>query len=1039
MKIKRILSLILAIVICTGMFAVLPTVSAVDASLWENWKEDGTRKTDTHTAPEGYEHIVLGDTTSHRKYSLVTKEQYSLSETTIVMRDVYIRAATNGAYWGNMVFSNSRENAASLSSSSTSTSTLSLLLRDIGDYIKVSTYTSNGETSQVQVPESEEYRINFVEENGEWYMYINDTSFTNKYVNALCNNGDSYITTASNNKFCASVKFVNINDNTEDDTEDNAPRYDMLENTLVIEDSSLDSLTSWNYINLSTKSVEEYSEEITNYSDSNIGFFIAPGDDKKGLKISFTTDRAADLVISDATEYKISIRRVNTYCYLFVNNNVVITKDAKGNASTFYNALQTYWTNGNIKNTCVTVLSDDSSNVALNIVSNDEFKGEWILTKGTDAVKTDGQISLNSTKAVSTASKYNLVTEKLTLKNAILSKSFSTDANRYLADFVVFGNVNSTGATNLDTSDRKIISIVLQPETIETINEVKVIKTVNVCYKSASGSFSKLGTIKAADNYTFDFEKEDNNYVLYVNNVRFTSSVFNTLGNAGVFESCYVSLVTENIFKSYPEFAQKTGDEWKDSEPEDLEDTIYTCLDFADYTVDYDNDVTIDGVEYAKGDKYNEIGDHKLIYRTYRMKYRVTLALYRYGDLNTDNNVNLIDLVALKKYMADRRELSMSGKKAADITSDNQVVADDLVVLRQFLINSDIFADTGTDPEKKIKAVSPANNQNITLTNDDVYYWSQNHTVKSSSNYFGSGDIYQNKNTVFEWNEIDGATGYTLKISTNQSLENAVEIETADNSEEVCNLFAGEKYYWQVIAKIGGNDLVSNIFSFRTVPSPRTIYLEGVSNTRDIGGYLTESGKRVKQGMVYRSANLDDITEAGINTAKNIYNIKTDLDLRGDNDGLSGQHSPLTYIDENNYLHKSGAWYLGDNGIETNGDRVKAGIEAFANPNNFPMVVHCAVGRDRTGTMCMLINGLLGVSKEDLFLDFELSFFSVDGCKNAASASQMINHFNTTYNYINTTYKSAGDTFSARVEAYLLEIGVSQETIDAIKANLLED
>ena len=44
-----------------------------------------------------------------------------------------------------------------------------------------------------------------------------------------------------------------------------------------------------------------------------------------------------------------------------------------------------------------------------------------------------------------------------------------------------------------------------------------------------------------------------------------------------------------------------------------------------------------------------------------------------------------------------------------------------------------------------------------------------------------------------------------------------------------------------------------------------------------------------------------------------------------------------------------------------------------------------------------------------------------------------------TYDYINTTYKDAGDTFSARVEAYLLDIDVSQETIDAIKANLLED
>ncbi|MBR5388667.1 MAG: tyrosine-protein phosphatase, partial [Clostridia bacterium] len=40
---------------------------------------------------------------------------------------------------------------------------------------------------------------------------------------------------------------------------------------------------------------------------------------------------------------------------------------------------------------------------------------------------------------------------------------------------------------------------------------------------------------------------------------------------------------------------------------------------------------------------------------------------------------------------------------------------------------------------------------------------------------------------------------------------------------------------------------------------------------------------------------------------------------------------------------------------------------------NYPIYVHCNAGADRTGTVAFLINGLLGVSFEDLTRDFELT------------------------------------------------------------------
>ena len=57
--------------------------------------------------------------------------------------------------------------------------------------------------------------------------------------------------------------------------------------------------------------------------------------------------------------------------------------------------------------------------------------------------------------------------------------------------------------------------------------------------------------------------------------------------------------------------------------------------------------------------------------------------------------------------------------------------------------------------------------------------------------------------------------------------------------------------------------------------------MDGVSNTRDIGGYQTVYGY-VKEGLVYRSAKLEAITDKGLETLKNKLGVKTDLDLRGE-------------------------------------------------------------------------------------------------------------------------------------------------------------
>lgn len=340
----------------------------------------------------------------------------------------------------------------------------------------------------------------------------------------------------------------------------------------------------------------------------------------------------------------------------------------------------------------------------------------------------------------------------------------------------------------------------------------------------------------------------------------------------------------------------------------------------------------------------------------------------------------------------------------------------------------------------KINLSSPTADSSIRLANDTVYNWSQNYTLKSSDTYHGQGDIFWCNSIEFNWTCNETPECFILKLSTNKSFEGAREIRTTKNKvTSIENIFVGKKYYWQVSAKFKNGTVDSEVFTFETVQSPRTINLNGVSNSRDIGGYLTESGKRVKQGMVYRSGTLDSITSASLESAINEFKITTDLDLRASGEGTAGKKSPLG--SGINYVQVSSPYYLGkyDNGINNpeNWPNLKKIMQVFADSKNYPVIAHCSLGRDRTGNVCMLLSGLLGVSKKDIFLDYELSFFSSTGCADKSTVEHLVTQLESTYNYV-ATYGAEGDSFSVCVEKYLLDVGLTQQEINAIKTNLLE-
>lgn len=346
-------------------------------------------------------------------------------------------------------------------------------------------------------------------------------------------------------------------------------------------------------------------------------------------------------------------------------------------------------------------------------------------------------------------------------------------------------------------------------------------------------------------------------------------------------------------------------------------------------------------------------------------------------------------------------------------------------------------SETEDEGEKidNITAISPDDGDTVLLANKLIHKWwlSFDGTSKTYPDMVHE-DRYFPVPVELEWECKEDAIYYLVYLSTNDDMSDAKSFVTNETSLILETLFVGTDYYWQVDAIFADKTLRSEIFEFSTADSTRAVTIEGVSNTRDIGGVYTADGNKIKQGMIYRGGKLNDITELGKKQFLYDLGIKTDLDLRSGGEGGAGVKSPVS--DDLKYFQISGRYYIGSNGIDTDeGKAIMAEeIRLFTNPVNYPFFIHCSLGRDRTGTIVFILQALCGVEKQDLMREYELSVFSVTGTlDNANPVSSMVN----TYNYINTNY--SGASFAEKTENYLLGIGITADEIATIRSLLIEE
>lgn len=332
---------------------------------------------------------------------------------------------------------------------------------------------------------------------------------------------------------------------------------------------------------------------------------------------------------------------------------------------------------------------------------------------------------------------------------------------------------------------------------------------------------------------------------------------------------------------------------------------------------------------------------------------------------------------------------------------------------------------------------SPENGQKISLLSGNIYEFASNYEKYKANQYYDGSNQFAPNPVIISWISEEGAQHFTVKLSQRADLTDAVSYVTFDNQLVLSDLFMGTHYYYQITAHFENRTVKSKIFDFETEYVTRTVNIEGLSNTRDIGGYYTEDGKyRIRQGLVYRGGETEPVTEQGRISFLQTFGIVTDLDLRG--------VATSPFGDAVNHVSVSAPYYVSGNGIinPSYKQALITEIKTFANPDNYPIYVHCSLGRDRTGTLCFLISALCGVGEKELYLDYEISWFSERGCHGGFSPQSMVGgSFTELYDYINTyPTETEAPTLADRTEAFLKnELGITQEEIDTIRSILLEE
>jgi protein-tyrosine phosphatase len=180
---------------------------------------------------------------------------------------------------------------------------------------------------------------------------------------------------------------------------------------------------------------------------------------------------------------------------------------------------------------------------------------------------------------------------------------------------------------------------------------------------------------------------------------------------------------------------------------------------------------------------------------------------------------------------------------------------------------------------------------------------------------------------------------------------------------------------------------------YSVITADRTVPMQGIFNFRDLGGYYNKENKQLYWGKLYRSGSLAMATRHDLRVLGKLE-IETVIDLRTEKESYSYPNkfkAPQVYnlpLRGNRYdiffdeilsqkMKRKDILIYDQNVfsflLENNTDYFIKMFDILLEENNYPIVIYCSLGKDRTAIASTLILAALNVDEETIVEDFLLS------------------------------------------------------------------
>lgn len=262
----------------------------------------------------------------------------------------------------------------------------------------------------------------------------------------------------------------------------------------------------------------------------------------------------------------------------------------------------------------------------------------------------------------------------------------------------------------------------------------------------------------------------------------------------------------------------------------------------------------------------------------------------------------------------------------------------------------------------------------------------------------------------------------------------------------------------------------------------RNYDFQSIFNFRDFGGYAGLDGRAVKTGRLFRSAHLSSLTEDDLTSIGTLdINLIVDLryapertrqpsrfptpapDVHEYPDAAKTikskvapheaflEHELNTAEDAHGYMMRSYTARPNDKGFQKIFADTLSYMAMSDDEQSAGVLVHCAAGKDRTGTLCALIQSVLGVSREDIMTDYMMTLEAVDIDEMIVPAAAMYSQrfgrqidakalwpmFGVVPDFLNAALDGMMDE-TGNVARYVTEeLGMSEADLDRVRSKYL--